>query len=642
MDIIWEPTEAVRNNSVVGRFMQKHGLASFEELYARSVEDMQWFWNRVERELGIVWRKPYTRVYDDSEGFPWTKWFVGGELNVVETCVAKWAKVSPEKIALLYESEAGNVRKMSYGELWAKVNSFAAALLALGIREGDRVGIYLPMVPETVVAMFALAQIGAIFLPIFSGFSAPAVATRLKDAEAVACIYADGFTRRGKLFAAGKEARKAMAMSPSVRHRLCLPLVGEPLDSLEQDIRPWLERGEKAPVAQLSSEAPLFIAYTSGTTGKPKGAVHVHGGFLVKIAEEVAFQTDCHAEDTLFWVTDMGWIMGPWEVFGGLANGATVFLYDGVPMHPTPDRLFALAARHRVSILGVSPTLVRALIPHGDEALLKHDLSSLRIFGSTGEPWNRDPYLWLFEKVGEKRCPIINLSGGTEVGACFLSPHPVQKLKPCSLGGPALGMDVDVVNERGEPVRGEVGELVCRKPWPGMTRGIYKDPERFLKTYFSRFPNLWVHGDWASIDGDGFIFLHGRSDDTLNVAGKRLGPEEVETVLVANDQVKEAAAVGLPDKVKGESVGCFVVLRRPLQEAELEKLRKDLAEQVVAALGKAFAPKKVVFVSDLPKTRSAKIVRRAVKAVALGKELGDLSSLENPQVLDDIARSLKG
>jgi acetyl-CoA synthetase len=366
----------------------------------------------------------------------------------------------------------------------------------------------------------------------------------------------------------------------------------------------------------------------------------VHGGFLVKIAEEVAYQVDLHPGEILFWFADLGWIMGPWEIVGATALGATVFLYDGAPNVPGPDRIWDMIERHGVTTLGVSPTLIRALIPAGEEEVRRHDLSSLRILASTGEPWNPEPYRWFSEVVGGGRLPIINISGGTEIGACFLSPLPITELKPCTLRGPALGMDVDVFGPDGTPVEpGAVGELVCRQPWPAMTRGIHGDPERYLETYWRRFPGVWTHGDWASIDEDGFWFLHGRSDDTLSIAGKRLGPAEVESVLAGHRAVAESAAVGIPHEVKGETIWCFVVLRA--EAAPTDELATELADLVAEHLGKAFRPSRVVFVPELPKTRSAKIVRRAIRAVVVGEDAGDLSSLENPSALDAV-RHVRG
>jgi acetyl-CoA synthetase len=386
----------------------------------------------------------------------------------------------------------------------------------------------------------------------------------------------------------------------------------------------------------LDAETPMMVIYTSGTTGRPKGAVHVHGGFTVKIAEEAAFQADVHADDRVMWVTDMGWIMGPWVVVGAGAAGATLVVSEGAPDYPGPGRLWELVERHRISVLGVSPTLIRALRSHGDDPVHAHDRSSIRILASTGEPWNPDPYAWLHDVVGEGRAPIINLSGGTEVGACFLSPMPIMPLKSCTLGGPALGMAIDVAGPDGAHLpAGEVGELVCRKPWPSMTRGVWRDPQRYLDSYWSRWPDVWAHGDWASVDDDGCWYLHGRSDDTLNVAGKRIGPAEFESAAVSHSAVAEACAIGIPDAVKGEVAWVYCVLRPGIEPTD--ELRGDVRAQITAVLGKAFAPADVRFVGALPKTRTAKIVRRAVRAAALGEDPGDLSSLENPSALDGLA-----
>jgi acetyl-CoA synthetase len=375
----------------------------------------------------------------------------------------------------------------------------------------------------------------------------------------------------------------------------------------------------------------VLIAYTSGTTGRPKGAVHVQAGLTVAIAEEGAFQADLKRDDVLMWVTDMGWIMGPWMVVAGLANGAAIATYDGAPDYPGPDRIWKVVADLGVTILGVSPTLIRALQPHGAREARKHDLSALRLFGSTGEPWNPEPWWWLFRDIGEELRPIVNISGGTEVGVCILSTNLLQGIKPTALGKPSLGMDADVYDDEGKPVRGEVGELVIRGSWPGMTRGFWGEPERYMATYWSRFDDTWVHGDWASIDEDGFWYLHGRSDDTLNIAGKRIGPAEVESVAVALDEITMAAAIGVPDDIKGEVIALFVVAAPGVEPNE--ELTARLIEACVVGLGKAFRPARVRWVQDLPRTRSQKIMRRVVKAVALGDDPGDLTSLENPDSL---------
>jgi acetyl-CoA synthetase len=643
-DIVWSPSEDYVERANVSRFMRASDIRSYDELIKRSQDDIEWFWDAVVRDLGIEFYRPYARVLDESDGKPWAKWFVGGTINLAHNCVDRWADRTPDNVAIIWEGEEGPPRYVTYQELREMADRLAGALRELGIKAGDTLGIFMPMAPETVAATLACAKLGAVYLPIFSGYAADAVATRLQDASAKVLITADGTTRRGKLVPMKETADEAVAACPSVEHVVVWARLGRSdLPWLEGRDHSWgdlLDRQQpRFETERLDSEHPLFIAYTSGTTGRPKGSVHVHGGLLVKMAAEAAYQTDLHQDETLFWVTDLGWIMGPWELIGAGALGATVFLFDGAPNHPDPDRLWDMIERHRITTLGISPTLIRALIPAGDEMVNQHDLSSLRVLGSTGEPWNPEPYLWFLNVVGGGRCPIINISGGTEVGACFLSPLPITELKPCTLRGPALGMDVDIWDSEGRPVgAGEVGELVCKKPWPGMTRGIWKDPDRYLATYWSRWPDVWVHGDWASRDEDGFWFLHGRSDDTMNVAGKRVGPAEVESALAHHPAVAESAAVGIPDEIKGEAIWCFVLVKPGSERTD--ELAAELASAVAAHLGKAFKPSRVVFVDELPKTRSAKIVRRALRALVMDRDPGDLSSLENPGSLDAIRQSI--
>jgi acetyl-CoA synthetase len=638
---VWQPTPKLLSESNVARFMVRHGITAFDELVARSISEPEWFWNAVVEDLGLVFQSPYTQVLDTTQGFPWARWFMGGRLNMVESLLDRHLREgNAERLALIWENEQGSTRQWTYRELFDETCRAAAGLKNLGVQAGDRVALFLPMIPEAVAAFLAVARLGAICVPIFSGFGVDAVAARLNDSAAVVLITADGVVRKGNRVNMKEVAEAAAARSPSLNHVLiCGDKSDEETKSACHTFWHQLPSApaEGVPCEVLDAEAPVMIAYTSGTTGKPKGAVHVHGGFLVKIAQEVAHQVDMTANDRLFWFTDLGWIMGPWELVGALAAGGTVVLYDGAPETPTPDRVWQIVARHQVTILGVSPTLIRALMRHGEDCVRQHNLTSLRILASTGEPWNLDPWLWYFRVVGRKHCPIINISGGTEVGACFLSAFPVAPQKPCSLGGPALGMAVDVVDAEGNALREGVGELICRKPWPAMTRGLWKDPERYLEAYWSRFSGVWTHGDWASIDADGQWFLHGRSDDTLNVAGKRIGPAEIESVLVGEPEVAEAAAVGVPHPLKGEVIWCFVVLRQ--QHNPPDTLINRLRASVEHALGKSFAPERLVFVPELPRTRNAKILRRAIRAVALGQPPGDLSGLENPQALEEIRRA---
>jgi acetyl-CoA synthetase len=619
--IVWRPDAATLERANATRLVRRAGVDDYRELVRRSAEEPEWFWPLLVEDLGLEFSQPWTQVVDASRGPEWATWFVGGRVSIPHNCVHRWAASAPDRVAAVGLAEDGSRRTVTFAQLSRDVTRLAEQLAELGVEEGDRVAIFLPMSPEVAVASHAIAHLGAVQLPIFSGFAAPAVAQRLQASEAKVVITQAESSRRGKPVPMLEIVNEALSESPTVEHVVLAPF--------ELDGQP----GE-LPAAQVDSEAPYLLTYTSGTTGPPKGVVHVQGGFLVSIAREVAYQADVHEEDVVHFATDMGWIMGPWTVVGVGAVGAAIVFAEGAPDWPTPDRLWRIVEQERVTSLGLSPTLARALLPHGAPG---NDLSSLRTFVTTGEPWNPEPYRWLFEDVGGSRVPVINCSGGTEVGACFLSPTPIGPIKACSLGGPALGMAMDIVDDEGRSLvgTGEVGELVCRRPFPGMTRGFWRDPQRYLETYWSRWPGVWVHGDWASADVDGFWFLHGRSDDTLNIAGKRIGPAELESAAVGHPAVREAAAVGVPHPVKGETAWIFCCLI-PGAEATPE----DVAAQVAAELGKAFAPDRVFFVDALPKTRSAKIVRRAVRASALGTDPGDLSSLENPESLDGIAAAV--
>jgi acetyl-CoA synthetase len=637
-EFVWSPTPEVLERANVVRLMRRHGIGDYWELVGRAQDEPEWFWPAAIADLGIEFSRPWERVLDDSRGPEWATWFVGGKLNLAWNCVHRFARgARASAVAAIGLGEDGSRSSLTFAEMSEQVTRLAEGLRDLGVGPGDVVATFLPMAPQVAIASHACAHLGAIQMPIFSGFAAPAVAARLADSEAKVVITADGSLRRGQRVPMKEIVDEAALGADHLEHVVVWGRLGEEVPMGDRDVF-WdeLVAGQPGTLEPLEvdSEHPYLLTYTSGTTGRPKGVVHVQGGFLVSIAREAAYQADLHPEDVLHFSTDMGWIMGPWTVVGGGAMGCTIVYAEGAPDRPA-DRLWQLVDSERVSVLGLSPTLVRALIPHGEP---QADLSSLRLFVTTGEPWNPDPYMWLYERVGGGRAPIMNISGGTEVGACFLTPSVAIPIKACSLGGPALGMAMDVVDGNGQPVRGEVGELVCRKPFPGMTRGFWRDPERYLDTYWRRFPGVWVHGDWASIDEDGYWFLHGRSDDTLNIAGKRIGPAELESAAVAHAAVSEAAAVGIPHEVKGEVAWIFCVLA-PAREGT-DELAAEVSALVARELGKAFRPDRICFVPALPKTRSAKIVRRAVRAQALGADPGDLSSLENPESLEAIAKAL--
>jgi acetyl-CoA synthetase len=641
-DIIWRPTAERIERARLTKFIRAHGIASLEALQRRSVEDPEWYWDAVSKDLGFRWMKPYTRVLDTSRGIPWPRWFEGGLMNLSDNCVDRHVDAGRgEQAAIIWEAEDGAVRAWTYRELSRDVNRLANVLKRLGVGAGDSVGLFLPMCAEAAIALMAICRIGAIYSPSFSGYGAQAVAARLQDCDAKVLITADGFPRRGQTVKMKEVADEAAALSPSIEHLLVLKRLGREVPwTVGRDVW-WHEAVEKesaeCPALPVDADRPCCITYTSGTTGKPKGVILTQGGLQMKIGHDAAYFFDLGADDRFFWLTDMGWVMGTILILGGLTNGATLVLFEGTPDYPKPDSLWAVAERHEVTVMGLSPTAVRALMPHGAAWPRAHDLTRLRIFGSTGEPWNPEPYRWVFEHVGGGKVPIINYSGGTEISGGIVTSFPIAPIKPCSFNGPCPGIAADVFGEDGRPVRGQVGELVITRPFPGMTAGFWKEPDRYIETYWSRWKDVWVHGDWAYIDEDGYWFVTGRSDDTLKIAGKRVGPAEVESVLVSHPSVAEAAAVGVPHEVKGEAVVCFAVLRPGIEWSE--KLRAELSDLIARQMGKALKPERVLFAAELPKTRSAKIMRRVIRSTHLGKDPGDLSSLDNPGGIKAIAEA---
>jgi acetyl-CoA synthetase len=636
-DVMWEPSPEVISKSRLKRFMDQHGIESFAELLKRADEDIEWFWDAAIKDIDIAFYRHYDKVVDLSKGKPWATWWIGGRMNIVQSCLDRYrGTASHDKLAIIWEGEPGEVRKLTYRELDQQVCKLAGVLRRLGIRSGDRVGVFMPMCPEVAISVLAIAKIGAVIIPLFSGYGQEAIASRLRDGEAKLVICADGFYRRGQVVPMKETLDKALVSCPTVTRVIMHRRVVREVPWTHGRDYVWEVVVEDEPdtmhTHELDPEDPLMIIYTSGTTGKPKGCLHVHGGFPVKTAQDMAHGFDVGAEDTIFWYTDIGWMMGPWLIFGSLILGATMVLYEGTPDYPAADRLWRMVADHGVTVLGVSPTLVRGLMSHGDEVPAHHDLTTLRILGGTGEPWNPEPFQWFFKNIGGGRIPIINYTGGTEISGGILCGNVITRLRPCSFAGPMPGIAADVLDPEGGSVRGEVGELAIRNPWPGMTRGFWGDRQRYLDTYWSRFEGVWVHGDWAYVDPeDGLWYVLGRSDDTIKIAGKRLGPAEVESVLVGHPWVSEAAAIGVPDELKGEVLVCFVILR-PNRKGSPE-LATELEDLVANALGKPLRPKAIHFVGDLPRTRNAKILRRVVKSVYTGTDPGDLSSLENPSAL---------
>ena len=661
--IAWTPTPEVIERAQITKFMRQVGVATWDELYQFSIKDVEKFTGEVLKFLDIKFDPPYKKLLDTSNGVEFPNWLAGAGLNITEMCLDRWqTDEMKDQPALIAESETCEAEVITYSELHYYVEGCARGLIEAGFGKGDAIGIHLPMIAETIAALLAINRIGAIAVPVFSGYGVDAIASRMNAVGAKALFTRTGFSRRGKFVNSFETAQKAVKNCPSiVKVYVCgqkpegflAELTTDEKFSEFNSLYASTRSADSQVVAPTSAEDPLIILYTSGTTGKPKGIAHTHASFPIKAAQDMAFGTDVGKGTRISWYTDIGWMMGPWLIYGALINGATICVYDGAPDYPTPDRMWEFCAKHKVEILGISPTLIRALSNCGDDLPKKHDLSSLRAFASTGEPWNPAPWWWLFEKVGDSKLPIINYSGGTEIAGGILMGNPLLPIKPCSFPAPCPGMDVDILDEDGNPVPpGKVGELVIKQPWIGMARGFWQEKERYLETYWSRFKNIWVHGDWAIRDADGHWFILGRSDDTLKVAGKRVGPAEVESLLVAHPLVTEAAVIGVPDDMKGTAMVAFCVLNDEfrIMNDENDKdlslvtrhssLETELKALVSKDMGKPLAPSKIHFVSALPKTRNAKVMRRVIRAAYLGEDPGDLSALENPGAVDEI-RNLK-
>jgi acetyl-CoA synthetase len=632
---IWSPPPGWVEETNVFRFMRKLGCATREEFLDFSTRELERFWDAMVKEVGIEWFRPYTQVLDTSRGVEWSRWFEGGELNIAWNCVDRHAaNGASARAACIWEAEDGASRTLTFAELAALTNRIANAMKGHGLQQGDRVAICMPMLPEVAAVLYACLKIGLMVVPIFSGFGEGAIAARLENSGARLVFTADFAERRGKRLPLKSKIDEALARPNAVEKVVVYPYKGGGFPRAAGRDLTWDEflEGHSVQCASLplASETPGLLLYTSGTTGRPKGTVHTHAGALATISKEVYLSFDHKPEDRFFWLSDIGWMMGPWMLIGNHHFGGTVFLYDGAPDFPNANRMWEMIERHGITAFGISPTAIRLLMRHSQPE--RFPLTSLRLLGSTGEPWDDTSYLWFFERAGKGRCPVINISGGTELVGALLTPLPIQPLKPSTLGGPAPGVATEVVDDEGKPVRGKMGHLVATKPCPSMTRGIWGDPERYLRTYWSRWPGIWNHGDWASVDEDGCWFLHGRSDESMNVSGRKVGPAEVEESLMEHSAVAEAAVIGAPDPVKGEAIVCFVVLK-PGRECS-EKLLEEISDQAGHSLGSAFRPREVHIVPELPKTQSGKIVRRLIRQQYLGEELGDLSTVENPRALE--------
>lgn len=637
--IVWKPTDEQRANARMTKFLSHCNRPDYPALVRWADSEPEAFNAALLQFIDYRFYKPYERVMVASDGGAHVKWCQGGTTNVVLNCLDRWLDgPTRDKIALEWEGEGGRETTYSYTDLARETSRLASGLRRLGLGKGDVVGIYLPNVSEAVIALLAVAKIGGIVLPMFSGFGADAIAVRLNDGGAKAVITVDGTPRRGRTVDAKGIVDEAVKSARSVEHVIVCRHMGNAIGWEHGRDHWWDDITNGMPVdastEEMPADAPFLLIYTSGTTGKPKGVVHSHCGFPVKTALDLGICMDFRAEDRILWMSDMGWLVGPILVFGGLLLGGTIVLAEGAPNYPEPDRFWRLIQDHRVTFLGIAPTIVRSYMPMGPEALRRFDLSSLRVIASTGEPWTEDAWRWLFDHAGKGKVPILNYSGGTEIGG-ILTTLVTEPLVPCAFTGPVPGVGADVVRPDGETAAtDEIGELVMRTASIGLTRGLWNDEARYLDSYWSAIPGMWVHGDNASRDSTGRWTIHGRSDDTLKIAGKRTGPSEIEALLTGTGLVQEAAAVGMPDGVKGTAIVCVCIPSPGVEDSEL--VRSKLSEAVVSGLGAPFRPKQVVLVSDLPKTRNMKIMRRTVRAAYLGIDPGDLSSLVNPAAVDEL------
>ncbi len=615
-------------------------------MYAAADADRLGFW--AEQARSLHWAEPFSDVLDWS-GAPFARWFTGGTLNVAYNCVDRHVEAGfGDQVAIRFEGEPGDRRDVTYAQLQVEVSQAAHALTELGVTAGDRVAIYLPMIPEAIIAMLACARIGAPHSVVFAGFSAEALRSRIDDAQAKLVITSDGQNRRGAVMALKPAVDEAVAQTPSVRHVLVVRRTGNDVAWTEGRDVWWADIVDRQPQAHtpeaFDAEHPLFILYTSGTTGRPKGILHTTGGYLTQAAYTHRTVFDLKPDSDVYWCTaDIGWVTGhSYIVYGPLANRVTQVVYEGTPDTPGKDRWWDIVERHRVTILYTAPTAIRTFMKWGDELPNAHDLSSLRLLGSVGEPINPEAWMWYRRTIGGDRCPVVDTWWQTETGAIMISPLPgVTATKPGSAMGPLPGIAAAVVDDRGTAVgNGGGGYLVLTQPWPAMLRGIWGDPQRYVETYWSRWPQYYFAGDGAKLDDDGAIWLLGRVDDVMNISGHRISTTEVESALVSHPKVAEAAVVGADDDTTGQGIVAFVILRGGIDGQDGPAIEKELRDHVAHEIGPIAKPRQILVVAELPKTRSGKIMRRLLRDVAEHRTLGDATTLADPNVMALITTGL--
>jgi len=636
---VFKPSKEFVNKTKVKQWMNKHNIKDLDELYKKA-ENYEWFWEERTKDL-LNFYEPYDKILDWKA--PYAKWFVGGKYNIVHDAIDKHAKgKNKDKVAFYFEGEPGDAKKLTYHDLYVEVNKLANAMKKLGVKKGDRVGIYMPMIAELPIAMLACAKIGAVHSVVFSGFSSQAFRDRVNDCEAKLVITCDYFYRRGKKIPLKKQTDEALEDAPSVEHSIVYQRTGDEVDWKDGRDLWWHEITEKesdeCETEKTDANDPLFFLYTSGTTGKPKGIIHAHGGYALGTAHTLEWVFDLKDDDVWWCAADIGWITGhSYIVYAPLILGSSSIIYEGAPNHPQPDRWWEIIEKYKVTLLYTSPTSIRLFMKLGEDWVKKHDLSSLRLLGSVGEPINPEAWIWYYKNIGNEKCQIMDTWWQTETGHFIISPLPITALKPGSATRPLPGVSADVLNEKGESVQNAGGNLVLTHPWPGMLRGIYKNPDRYQNTYWDKFEGIYLAGDVTRKDDDSYFWIQGRADDVLNVSGHRIGNSEVESALVSHPMVAEAAVIGKPDSLKGESITSYVVLRGGIVASD--KLRKELREHVGNEMGKIARPDEIWFVTDVPKTRSGKIMRRIIRSKALGKEVGDTSTLANPEAVDEISKA---
>lgn len=626
----WHPSPELVEASNATAFLRELDVPDYDALITRAAADPAWFWGAVVSKLAF--HRPPDQVLDKSRGAPFARWCIGGRGNLVLSALDRHRDTPTwSRDAIVWEGEDGAIVRWNFAELDAVVSRLAGGLLALGLQAGEAVGLFLPNIPHAIAAYLACAKAGLVALPLFSGFGAAALADRMQAAGAAALITADGTKRRGTTVPMKAIADEAAASLPALRQIVVVRHTAEAVAwTVGRDY--WIDELPGAAIAtvELDADAPLMLMYTSGTTGKPKGTIQTHAGFAAKMLLDVGIIMDLKPTDRMLWMSDMGWLVGPMVAVAAPLHGVTLILAEGAPDYPDRGRMWRLIDQHRVTFLGLAPTTARSFMGANGGGVDEYELSSLRICISTGEVWTPAAWHWTFEHVCRGRVPILNYSGGTEVGGGILSGTVLHPIKPCAFARAIPGMAAAVVDEAGQPVPpGTVGELVLTGPSIGLTRGLWRDERRYLQSYWEDLPGLWRHGDRAMVDADGQWTIHGRSDDTLKIAGKRTGPSEIEGLLAGTGLVVDCAAVGLPDPVKGQALCCVVT---PLGKPP-EDLRERLEKAVVQGLGTPFRPRTIIVVDELPKTRNMKVMRRVIRAVLSGDDPGDLSSLLNPEAV---------